>query len=95
MELYSEIPEVNFNKKMERTLKLNTNIQVTVSQIVDLARQLPKKERLQLASLLIEEEDFISKDELLFKIKEGLEEVKLHKEGKVKLRTLDDFLADV
>ncbi|MDP1817614.1 MAG: hypothetical protein Q8K92_24350 [Leadbetterella sp.] len=80
---------------MERTLKLNTNIQVTVSQIVDLARQLPKKERLQLASLLIEEEDFISKDELLFKIKEGLEDVKLHKEGTVKLRTLDDFLADV
>jgi hypothetical protein len=80
---------------MERTLKLNTNIQVTVSQIVDLARQLPKKERLQLASILIEEEDFISKDELLFKIKEGLEDVKLHKEVKVKLRTLDDFLADV
>lgn len=95
MELYTEIPEVNFNKKMERTLKLNTNIQVTVSQIVDLARQLPKKERLQLASILIEEEDFISKDELLFKIKEGLEDVKLLKEGKIKLRTLDDFLADV
>lgn len=95
MELYTEIPEVNLNKKMERTLKLNTNIQVTVSQIVDLARQLPKKERLQLASILIEEEDFISKDELLFKIKEGLEDVKLLKEGKIKLRTLDDFLADV
>lgn len=80
---------------METTLNFNTSIQLTVSQLVDLAKQLPKKERVQLASILIEEDDFISKEELILKIKEGLEDVKLHKEGKVKLRTLDDFLADV
>jgi hypothetical protein len=80
---------------METTLNFNTSIQLTVSQLVDLAKQLPKKERVQLASILIEEDDFISKEELILKIKEGLEDVKLHKEGKIKLRTLDDFLADV
>lgn len=80
---------------METTLNLNTTIQLTLTQLVDLAKQLPQKERIQLASILVDNEDFTSKEELLFKIKEGLKEVKLHKEGKNKLRTLDEFLADV
>lgn len=80
---------------METTLNLNTNIQLTVNQLVDLAKQLPKKERVQLASILMEQDKFISKQELILRIKEGLEEVKLHQQGKIRLRTLDDFLADV
>jgi hypothetical protein len=37
----------------------------------------------------------MTKEELVERIKEGLEEVKLYKEGKIKLRTLKEFLADV
>jgi hypothetical protein len=80
---------------METILNFETSIKVTLSQLVDLAKQLPKKERVQLASILVEEEIFISKEKLILKIKEGLEDVKLHKAGKIKLKTLDDFLIDV
>ncbi|MFN8431386.1 MAG: hypothetical protein U0V04_15520 [Spirosomataceae bacterium] len=80
---------------METTINLNANIPLTVNQLVELAIQLPKKDRIQLASLLIENENFVSKNDLLLKIKEGLEDVKLHQQGEIKLRTLDEFLADV
>jgi hypothetical protein len=80
---------------METILNFETSIKVTLSQLVDLAKQLPKKERVQLASILVEEDNFISKEKLILKIKEGLEDVKLHKAGKIKLKTLDDFLIDV
>ena len=80
---------------METTINPTTNIQLTVNQLVELAIQLPKKDRIQLASLLIENENFVSKNDLLLKIKEGLEDVKLHQQGEIKLRTLDEFLADV
>lgn len=77
---------------MKTTLNFNTSIQLTLNQLVDLAIQLPKKERFKLASILVEEEDYISKNELVSKIKEGLQDAKLHKEGKIKLRTLYEFL---
>jgi hypothetical protein len=80
---------------METILNFETSIKVTLSQLVDLAKQLPKKERVQLASILVEEDNFISKEKLILKIKGGLEDVKLHKAGKIKLKTLDDFLIDV
>jgi hypothetical protein len=80
---------------MKTTLNFNTSIQLTLNQLVDLAVQLPKKERFKLASILVEEEEFISKNELISKIKEGLKDVKLHKEGKIKLRTLSEFLENV
>lgn len=80
---------------MKTTLNFNTNIQLTLNQLVDLAVQLPKKERFKLASILVEEEGSISKNELVSKIKEGLQDVKLHKEGKIKLRTLSEFLENV
>ena len=35
---------------------------------------------------------FISKSELILKIKNGLRDAKLHKEGKIKLNTLSEFL---
>lgn len=80
---------------MKTTLNFNTSIQLTLNQLVDLAIQLPKKERFKLASILVEEEDYISKNELVSKIKEGLQDAKLHKEGEIKLRTLSEFLENV
>lgn len=85
---------------MNVTLNLTTNIQLTVNQLVELAKQLPKKDRAKLAAMIIEstseaDEITLAKNELKAKIKEGLQDAKLHKEGKIKLRTLTDFLADV
>jgi hypothetical protein len=81
---------------METTLNFNTNIQLTLNQLVELARQLPQKDRVKLASMIIEaDEPTMSKAELKTKIKEGLQDAKLHREGKIKLRTLSEFLADV
>jgi len=80
---------------MEATLNFNTNIQLTLSQFVELAKQLPQKERAKLASMLMEDEQTMGKKELKAKIKEGLQDAKLHREGKIKLRTLAEFLADV
>lgn len=81
---------------MEATLNFSTNIQLTLSQLAELARQLPQKDRAKLASMIIEaDEPTMSKAELKAKIKEGLQDAKLHREGKIKLRTLTEFLADV
>lgn len=80
---------------METTFNFSANIQLTLSQLVELARQLPQKERVKLASMLIEDEPIMSKTELKANIKEGLQDAKLHREGKIKLRTLSEFLADV
>lgn len=43
----------------------------------------------------MKEEDCISKSELILKIKNGLKDVKLHKEGKIKLNTLSEFLENL
>jgi hypothetical protein len=80
---------------MEATLNFSTNIQLTLSQLAELARQLPQKDRAKLALMIIEEDEPMSKAELKAKIKEGLQDAKLHREGKIKLRTLTEFLADV
>lgn len=81
---------------MEATLNFSTNIQLTLSQLVELAKQLPQKDRAKLVSMIIEtDEPSMSKAELKANIKEGLQDAKLHREGKIKLRTLTDFLADV
>lgn len=80
---------------MEAIINFNASIQLTVNQLADLARQLPKKERVRLASILVEDNDYISKVELTAKIKEGLNDLKLHKQGKIKLRTLTEFLKNV
>ncbi|AYQ36035.1 hypothetical protein [Runella sp. SP2] len=85
---------------METTLNFSANIQLTLSQLVELARQLPPKDRAKLASMLIEadadtDSAVMSKKELKANIKEGLQDAKLHREGKIKLRTLTEFLEDV
>ncbi|TDB67022.1 hypothetical protein [Arundinibacter roseus] len=78
---------------MESTLNFNTNIQLTLSQLVELVRQLPQKDRLMLASMLLDDDPALSKDDLKEKIKEGLQDAELHREGKVQLRTMTEFLA--
>jgi hypothetical protein len=83
---------------MRAVLNINTNVQLNFKQIAELARQLPKPQRAKLATILTketEEEDTMTKAELVARIKEGLEEVKLYKEGKIKFRTLKEFLEDV
>jgi hypothetical protein len=80
---------------MEATLNFSTNIQLTLSQLAELAKQLPQKDRAKLALMIIEEDEPMSKVELKAKIKEGLQDAKLHREGKIKLRTLTEFLVDV
>jgi hypothetical protein len=81
---------------MEATLSFNTNIQLTLSQLVELAKQLSKEDRAKLAALLMEvDQPVLSKAELKVKLEEGLQDAKLHREGKLKLRTLTEFLDDV
>ncbi|MEA5138548.1 hypothetical protein [Arcicella rigui] len=72
---------------------IHFNANMTFDQLIELVRQLPQNQKKQLVSILVEETDSISKEEVISTIKEGLKEVKLHKEGKIKLNTLDDFLA--
>lgn len=81
---------------MEATLNFNANIKLTVSQLAELAKQLPEKDRAKLVSMIIEEGAApTGKTVLKAKLKEGLQDAKLHLEGKIQLRTLSDFLADV
>ncbi len=82
---------------MKAVLSVNTNIQLNFNQIINLAKQLPKSQKAKLVSILVEREteEVITKAELVAQIKEGLEEVKLYKEGKKQFRTLKEFLADV
>jgi hypothetical protein len=82
---------------MKAVLSVNTNIQLNFNQIINLAKQLPKKQKAKLASILaIEEtEEEITKAELVARIKEGLEEVKLYKEGKIKLQSARELLDEL
>ena len=80
---------------MKATLSLNTNIQLTFKQLKDLVKQLPEKERIELVTILVNGDESMTKEQLVAKIKEGLNDAKLHKEGKIKLRTLDEFLSNV
>ena len=82
--------------KMKTTLNFNTNVQLTLSQLTELARKLPLKERMKLASILMEEEEeVVTNKELVARIKEGLDEVKLYKDKKIQLSSLKEFLEDV
>jgi hypothetical protein len=40
-------------------------------------------------------EEYITKEEIAARIKEGLEEVKLYKEGKIKFQSAKDFLDEL
>ena len=77
---------------MQATLK----VRLSVKKLAELAQQLSPKQKAKLITLLQEdEEEYMTKEELVEQIKEGLEEVKIYKEGRIKLRTLKEFLADV
>lgn len=62
---------------------------------MDLTKQLPKKDKQKIESMLLDEDSILNKEELKAKIKEGLEEIALHKKSQIKLRALNDFLADI
>jgi hypothetical protein len=83
---------------MRAVLNINTNVQLNFKQIAELAKQLPKPQKVKLATILTketEEEDTMTKAELVARIKEGLEEVKLYKEGKVKFQSAREFLDEL
>ncbi|MBC7406851.1 MAG: hypothetical protein H7339_00525 [Arcicella sp.] len=83
---------------MKAVLNINTNVQLNFSQIAHLAKQLPRKQKSKLASILekdIQEEEFITKSELVARIKEGLEEVKLYKQGKVEFQSARELLNEL
>ena len=86
---------------MKTVLNINTNVQLNFSQIAHLAKQLPRKQKSKLASILekdIEDEQkeaFITKSELVSRIREGLEEVKLYKQGKIKFQSARDLLNEL
>lgn len=84
---------------MKTLLTVTTNVQLTFGQLAALAKQLPTKQKAKLVSILVnepdEKEDEMTKAELVARIREGLEEVKLYREGKIKLQTLKEFLNDV
>ena len=82
---------------MKAIININANVQLTFHQITDIAKQLPKKQKAKLVSILVKEneEEEISKAEIIAKIKEGLEEVKLYKQGKIKLQPLREFLEEL
>ncbi len=42
-----------------------------------------------------DDEPELTKEQLLADVKEALEEVKLYKQGKIKLKTLDEFLDEL
>ena len=70
---------------MRAVLNVNTNIQLNFNQIANLAKQLPRKQKAKLATILAKEtdEEEITKAELVARIKEGLEEVKLDRRAHV------------
>jgi TusA-related sulfurtransferase len=61
--------------------------------LVELARQLPKKERAELASILMDDEP--SKEQILKGLKEAIEEVNLAKKGKIKLKSAREFINEL
>ena len=72
---------------------LNVNLALSFHQLVELARQLPRKERVELASILIDDEP--SKEQILQGLKEAIEEVNLAKKGKIKLKSAREFINEL
>ena len=82
---------------MKAILNVDINIRLNFNQIANLAKQLPQKQRAKLATILaIETEEVeITKTELVARIKEGLEEVKLYQEGKIKFQSARELLDEL
>ena len=68
----------------------NVNILLSFDQILGIISQLPMVDKIKISQYLVKE---TSKDKKILKdIEQGLKEVKLHKEGKIELKTLDQLL---
>jgi phosphopantothenate synthetase len=80
---------------MKSIVNFNTDINLTFNQLVSIAKQLPEKDRVRLAAILVESDSNASKEEILDRIKQGLKEVKLYKEGKIKLKSAREYLNEL
>lgn len=60
-----------------------------LKQMLSLARKLKKEKKTKVAQA--EENDCISKEEILDDLREGLREVKLANQGKINLQTWEEF----
>ena len=80
-------------------MPVSTNIYLPLqfNQLVELIRQLPKKKKKQLIEVLLEENenDEPNKKQILDGIREAVEQVKLHKQGKIKLKTAQQLLNEL
>ena len=76
---------------METTLHFNTTIQLSLNQLIALAKQLPKKEQRKLVAIL-EEDDEPTKEQILEQIKSDYIALK---SGTLKTRPLSEFLAEL
>ena len=72
---------------------LNINVSLSFYQLVELVKQLPEKEKNELASILIDDEP--SKKQILQGLKEAIEEVNLAKQGKIKLKSAREFINEL
>ncbi|WP_041340137.1 hypothetical protein [Runella slithyformis] len=79
---------------MKTVAHLTTDITLTFNQVAELARQLPKSDRLRLVTLL-QKYDEPTKEQLLQDLREAIDEVNLAKEGKVKLKSARDFIDEL
>lgn len=77
---------------METVLNPMTNL--TFSQWVELVRQLPKQEKKKVIELL-EEEEVITKEQLIADLREAIEEVNQYKQGKKQLRSVWEVLDEL
>jgi hypothetical protein len=84
---------------MKTLLTVNTTVQLTFGQLAALAKQLPQKQKAKLVSMLANEPEAepgeMTKAELVARIREGLEEVKLYKEGKITFQSGKDLLNEL
>ena len=80
-------------------MPVSTNIYLPLqfNQLVELIRQLPKKKKKQLIEVLLEEDenDEPNKKQILDGIRDAVEQVKLHKQGKIKLKTAQQLLNEL
>ena len=71
----------------------NINISLNIDQILSLISQLPVVDKMKIKQYLTTETD--EEKKVLRDIKLGLQEVKLHKEGKIELKTLDQLIDEL
>jgi len=71
----------------------NINISLTFDQIINILSQLPPVEKRKISQYLARETN--NENKILKDIEEGLKEVKLHREGKIQLKTLDQLLDEL